>query len=221
MAEKDPLFGRFDIFQTRPNIISIALALCYFGATILKSFPEAGLDHFTFLYHNYYSSPFRNKNTAAKSLRCKAFTMLIYIKIDRPLPWWSVNLSWRRWRDLNPRTPCGAYRISNPDPSATWVHLHWQLTPPLCHIPAQVASPLLRFLPADAGWGRNRPLPAPIGRFRGSRGPWGDSSGSGRTEPGSEPPQPSLSEWRWFPRRSATAARTAAPPPARRWHTRA
>ena len=30
---------------------------------------------------------------------------------------------WRRWRDLNPRTPCGAYRISNPDPSATWVHL--------------------------------------------------------------------------------------------------
>ena len=116
--------GRFDIFQTRPNIISIALALCYFGATILKSFPEAGLDHFTFLYHNYYSSPFRNKNTAAKSLRCKAFTMLIYIKIDRPLPWWSVNLSWRRWRDLNPRTPCGAYRISNPDPSATWVHLH-------------------------------------------------------------------------------------------------
>lgn len=20
---------------------------------------------------------------------------------------------WRRWRDLNPRTPCGAYRISN------------------------------------------------------------------------------------------------------------
>ena len=128
---------------------------------------------------------------------------------------------WRRWRDLNPRTPCGAYRISNPDPSATWVHLHWQLTPPLCHIPAQVASPLLRFLPADAGWGRNRPLPAPIGRFRGSRGPWGDSSGSGRTEPGSEPPQPSLSEWRWFPRRSATAARTAAPPPARRWHTRA
>ena len=34
---------------------------------------------------------------------------------------------WRRWRDLNPRTPCGAYRISNPDPSATWVHL--QATP--------------------------------------------------------------------------------------------
>ena len=101
MAEKDPLFGRFDIFQTRPNIISIALALCYFGATILKSFPEAGLDHFTFLYHNYYSSPFRNKNTAAKSLRCKAFTMLIYIKIDRPLPWWSVNLSWHAGRDSN------------------------------------------------------------------------------------------------------------------------
>ena len=24
---------------------------------------------------------------------------------------------------MNPRTPCGAYRISNPDPSATWVHL--------------------------------------------------------------------------------------------------
>ena len=125
--------GRFDIFQTRPNIISIALALCYFGATILKSFPEAGLDHFTFLYHNYYSSPFRNKNTAAKSLRCKAFTMLIYIKIDRPLPWRSVNLSWRRWRDLNPRTPCGAYRISNPDPSATWVHLHILLPAILCH----------------------------------------------------------------------------------------
>ena len=32
---------------------------------------------------------------------------------------------WRRWRDLNPRTPCGAYRISNPDPSATWVHLQF------------------------------------------------------------------------------------------------
>ena len=33
------------------------------------------------------------------------------------------GLFWRRWRDLNPRTPCGAQRISNPHPSATWVHL--------------------------------------------------------------------------------------------------
>ena len=30
----------------------------------------------------------------------------------------------RRWRDLNPRTGCPAYRISSADPSATWVHLH-------------------------------------------------------------------------------------------------
>ena len=30
----------------------------------------------------------------------------------------------RRWRDLNPRTSCPAYRISSADPSATWVHLH-------------------------------------------------------------------------------------------------
>ena len=29
----------------------------------------------------------------------------------------------RRWRDLNPRTGCPAYRISSADPSATWVHL--------------------------------------------------------------------------------------------------
>ena len=30
----------------------------------------------------------------------------------------------RRWRDLNPRAGCPAYRISSADPSATWVHLH-------------------------------------------------------------------------------------------------
>ena len=30
---------------------------------------------------------------------------------------------WRRWRDSNSCTSCGAYRISNPDPSTTWVHL--------------------------------------------------------------------------------------------------
>ena len=29
----------------------------------------------------------------------------------------------RRWRDLNPRAGCPAYRISSADPSATWVHL--------------------------------------------------------------------------------------------------
>ena len=29
----------------------------------------------------------------------------------------------RRWRDLNSRAGCPAYRISSADPSATWVHL--------------------------------------------------------------------------------------------------
>ena len=32
-------------------------------------------------------------------------------------------LFWRRWRDLNPRAGCPTYRISNPNPSASWVHL--------------------------------------------------------------------------------------------------
>ena len=35
----------------------------------------------------------------------------------------AVFLVKRRWRDLNPRTGCPAYRISSADPSATWVHL--------------------------------------------------------------------------------------------------
>ena len=29
----------------------------------------------------------------------------------------------RRWRDLNPRAGCPAYRISSADPSTAWVHL--------------------------------------------------------------------------------------------------
>ena len=35
------------------------------------------------------------------------------------------KLLWRRWRDLNPRAGCPTYRISNPNPSASWVHLHF------------------------------------------------------------------------------------------------
>ena len=51
---------------------------------------------------------------------------------------------WRRWRDLNPRTPCGAYRISNPDPSTTWEHLHRTQTGP-------GLSPRRKKLQADGG----------------------------------------------------------------------
>ena len=59
----------------RINIISVALALCHFGATILESFPEAVLNCFTFLYRIHYNSPSTNENTAVKSLRRNMFSM--------------------------------------------------------------------------------------------------------------------------------------------------
>jgi len=38
-----------------------------------------------------------------KLLRRKVFASLLYIKVDRPLPWRSVNLSWSCWPDSNCR----------------------------------------------------------------------------------------------------------------------
>ncbi len=40
-----------------------------------------------------------------KLLRRKVFASLLYIKVDRPLPWWPVNLSWYARLDSNQR-PC-------------------------------------------------------------------------------------------------------------------
>ena len=48
-----------------------------------------------FVSHSLKFPPI-NKNAAVKLLRRKVFTSLLYIKVDRPLPWRSVNLSWSK-----------------------------------------------------------------------------------------------------------------------------
>ena len=57
------------------TIISIALTFCYSGTAVLKSLLEAGFDCFTFLYCVHFKVPFKNKNTAVKSLRRNGLSM--------------------------------------------------------------------------------------------------------------------------------------------------
>ena len=63
-------------------------------------------------------------NYTYKTYNCQEMRVLFYTKYKyhHIFNWWK-NGSKRRWRDLNPRTGCPAYRISSADPSATWVHL--------------------------------------------------------------------------------------------------
>ena len=78
-------------FSIRIDRVSVALALCHFGAAILKPFPETVLNCFTFLYHVHYNSPSINKNTAVKLLRRNEFTKFKYKKLTDYSPW--CNLS--------------------------------------------------------------------------------------------------------------------------------
>ena len=64
----------------------------------------------------------RERATVHRTVAFKLFKSLHLFPSKKTHPG-GVCLFWRRWRDLNPRTPCGAWRISNPHPSATWVHL--------------------------------------------------------------------------------------------------